>query len=102
MGTEDWLKKMSYGQLVYARSVADRLIAKMESEERVKLWVISDGSLNHAAFPEADIQRAKDKLVELIQSGEMLDVRNDLYRFDIQLIPYRESEVAEMLALNTQ
>jgi len=97
VSTADFLGTLDYGQLVRAQELVDSLITRKDSEEWVPIWVVGTEYGNVAAFREDGYQeavaRARRLLDEEAESGGSFVVQ-------VEKEKRRESEVAEMLALN--
>lgn len=62
------------------------------------LWVVCDDMLNYACFREDQYAEAVDRLCEEIQK-EAKRLHGQPLKFELLKRRFRESEVAEMLAL---
>jgi len=101
MGTDEFLKELNYDQLKYARKKADELITAIDNESKVKLWIVSNGGTNEAAFYEHEFEKAKEKLCEVIMNENFkpMDVRSFYPQIHKHVVA--ESEVAGWMEINT-
>lgn len=101
MSTDKYLSRLDREQLKYAREKADELIAAIDDESRVKLWIVSNGGTNEAAFYEDEFNKAKEKLCELIMRDDFkpCDIRS--FHPQIHRLIVAESEVAGWMEINT-
>lgn len=101
MSTREYLAKLDIDQLRFAKEEAERLIRKIEDEDRVSLFIVEGTIVNEACYSADQFDLAKKKVCELIMSDEFTerDVQNDHPKI-VRLRVY-ESEVAGYMKLNT-
>ena len=99
--TSDFLKELNIDQLYRAVEIAREIIRDIESQEKVKLIVVTDGILNVGCFAIDDFEKAKEKLCDLIMKDKF-DLRKVKHREcpSMSIETVYESEVEGMMALN--
>ncbi|MGB1238558.1 MAG: hypothetical protein ACPG4U_10140 [Pseudomonadales bacterium] len=101
MHTADYLDTLNLEQLVIARDHANQLIKQMQPQTKISLLIVQDVYGNAACFHEQDFEKAKEKLVEVINNREF-DCRfvNGSDHPRITKIQVHPSEVDEWMKLN--
>lgn len=100
VSTPEYLKSLSIDQLRKAREIADEMIKKVESEDKIVLFVVSNGGTNEACFYENEFQQAKEKLCEVIMNGRFGPKDTRSFYPQIHRYVEFESEVAGWMELN--
>lgn len=98
MSTKEYLARLDYAQLVFARDEADRLIEAKDAESRTVIWVVSSGMANVSAFTEDRYHMAVERLIEEIRKQAELGPKSIEVAIDKHCV--RESELADWLALD--
>lgn len=101
MSTREYLSKLDIDQLRFAKDEAERLIRKIEDEDRVSLFIVEGTCVNEACYSSDQFDLAKKKLCEVIMSDEFTehDVQNDHPKIVRRRV--YESEVDDYIKLNT-
>lgn len=89
MSTTDYLKKLGYQQLCFARDKAQELIDAKNSETKKTVWQVSDGYVVHENFHGSEYIRAAEFLLE--QAKKNSENSND-EKLELSKIAVFESE----------
>ncbi|MBB04102.1 MAG: hypothetical protein CML03_01020 [Pseudooceanicola sp.] len=92
MSTNEYLSKLDFDQLVYARDSAQRLIDKKLQEKKIPVWRVTDGFVVYGNFADDDYLLAAKSLVEVAAD---LDARRMREKLSIEKEMIRESEYSD-------
>lgn len=99
MDTKEFLSKLDYSQLAFAKARCTELMEKIEREEKVPLWIVSDEDINWGFFEKDQYKEAVECLCKQIMKTYNIYGEEDV-QYNIQLRYFKESEVKELLKLN--
>ena len=100
MSTTDYLDKLTFDQLRFARDEADRRIKAAERKPNKIVWVISDEYINRKWFREEDYEQAFEYYLKELQKEGVRYMKSFIeerpstrYYKKIELQPNYENEV---------
>ena len=97
MRTIDYLKELDYGQLVFARDQAEKMINYKNKENRRTVWQVNDGCAVYGNFPENDYLKAAEKL--LCEAKLIVAKKTNRLNLRVEKISVRESEYEDYIRI---